>query len=56
MEPEVGYDPTRTSYLLATTRGIGPSTSPEDSGMGPKRGVDPLVRPYERQRRPVGLG
>ena len=32
MGPEDGFEPSRTSYLLATTGGIKPSASPEDSG------------------------
>lgn len=57
MEPEVGYDPTRTSYLLATTRGIGPSTSPEDSGKTwcQRLNSNQLLRLYEGLDYPLRL-
>ena len=51
-----GMIPRAPVFVPATTEIIRLRASPEDSGMDPKRGVDPLVRPYERQRRSVGLG
>lgn len=47
MEPEDGFEPSRIPNLGTTAEFISLAASPEDSGMGPKRGFEPRRLLYE---------